>query len=132
MPGVGAQLELGLKSAPELRNGERGTGNSLGSESLVARLKALGLPRFSRITTHRNEQVMLSWVPGKVLRVHEGYAAAPDEVLQAIVKFVTPGVRRGTRLAARRIFLNFPVEEHAPRPPRPARPRRVPPADRPL
>ena len=55
---------------------------------------------------------MLSWVPGKILRVHEGYAGAPDEVLEAIVRFVTPHTRRATRLAARRIFLSFPVERY--------------------
>lgn len=107
------------------RNSEPGTRNAL-----VDRLLALRLPAFERITTHRNEQVMLSWVPGKVLRIHEGYAAAPDEVLRAIVRFVTPGVRRATRLAARRVFLGFPVDEHAPRPPRHGRPLRVAPQDR--
>jgi len=91
-----------------------------GAEALIARLAALGLPSFPRVTTHRNEQVMLSWTPGKVLRVHEGYAAAPDEVLRAIVRFVTPGTRRAVRLEARRVFLGFPAERHAPR----LRPRR--------
>jgi hypothetical protein len=113
-------------------NSELRTLNFAGTEPLVARLRSLGLPPFPQIRTHRNEHVMLSWVPGKVLRVHEGYAAAPDEVLRSIVRFVTPGVRRPARLAARRIFLAFPVDEHAPRPPRPARPRRIPPADRPV
>ncbi len=114
------------------RNSELGTRNLYGTEPLIARLKVLGLPPFPRITTHRNEQVMLSWVPGEVLRIHEGYAAAPDEVLRAIVRFVTPRVRRPARLAAKRLFLAFPVDEHAPRPPRSARPRRVSPADRPV
>ncbi|HWA15741.1 MAG TPA: SprT-like domain-containing protein [Gemmatimonadales bacterium] len=80
----------------------------------MVRLKRLGLPPFTSITTHRNAQVMLSFVPGRMLRVHEGYLHAPDEVLEAIVRFVTPHVRRQTRLAARRIFLDFPAEEHAP------------------
>ena len=75
---------------------------------------------------------MLSWVPERVLRIHEGYAAAPDEVLRAIIRFVTPGVRRPVRLAARRLFLAFPVDEHAPPARRPARPRRVAPADQPV
>jgi hypothetical protein len=148
MPGPVAQLELALKWAGGLvgqwtegssgnkergtPNLERGTRNGPGSHQLIARLMALGLPQFKSITTHRNEQVMLSWGPGRVLRIHEGYAAAPDEVLQAIVRFVTPGVRRATRLAAKRIFLDFPVDDHAPRPVRPPRPRRVPPADRPV
>src|SRR5262249_8074424 len=94
-------------------NGERGTRNAV--DELSARLARLGLPTFETVQVHRNEQVMLSWVPGKILRIHEGYAAAPDEVLQAIVRYVTPRVRRPARLAAKRIFLAFPVEEYAPR-----------------
>jgi len=99
------------------------------AERLVARLRALGLPPFERISTHRNEQVMLSWVPERVLRVHLGYTDAPDEVLQAIVRFVTPGTRRPLRLAARRVFLGFPADEHAPRPARRRRPERLAPGD---
>jgi len=57
---------------------------------------------------------MVSWRPGKGLRVHEGYAHAPDDVLKALVRFVTPGTRRAMRLAARQVFLAFPVEEFAP------------------
>jgi hypothetical protein len=74
---------------------------------------------------------MLSFVPGRMLRIHEGYAHAPDKVLEAIVRFVTPHARRNTRLAARRIFLDFPAEEHAPSR-RAAEPRKVAPADAPL
>jgi hypothetical protein len=61
------------------------------------------------------------------LRLHRGYAAAPDRVLLAIVRFLTPGLRRETRRVAEREFLAFPVERHAP--PAPERPRRV--AERP-
>lgn len=88
--------------------------------TLAGRLTELGLPPFPRIVTHRNEQVMLSWTPGKVFRVHEGYAQAPDEVLRAIVRFVTPGTRRDQRAAARQVFLSYPVERHAPPRMRPA------------
>jgi hypothetical protein len=129
--GVEPRVESSEFQVPS-SNSELRTANSPRTEGLVARLRTLGIPRFEQITTHRNEQVMLSWVPGKVLRIHEGYAAAPDEVLQAIVRFVTPGARRPTRLAARRVFLGFPVDEHASRPPRPPRPRRIAPADRPV
>lgn len=82
--------------------------------TLIQRLRALGLPPFQHFSTHRNQQVMLSFVPGRRLRVHEGYSYAPDAVLQAIVRFVRPGTRRAQRLEARRVFLAFPVEEHAP------------------
>lgn len=94
--------------------------SSPGEEALARRLTALGLPSFPRFVTHRNEQVMLSWTPGKVFRVHEGYARAPDEVLRAIVRFVRPGTRRDQRAAARQVFLSYPVEHHAP--PRPRAP----------
>jgi hypothetical protein len=98
--------------------------------ALIERLKRLGLPPFASVTTHRNAQVMLSFIPGKMLRVHEGYTHAPDTVLEAIVRFVTPHVRRQTRLAARKIFLDFPAEEHAPSP-RGERRVRVAPSDQP-
>lgn len=114
MRGLAGQCELALEWA----------------RPLIPRLRSLGLPAFDRIAIHRNEQVMLSWVPGKVLRIHEGYAGAPDEVLEAIVRFVTPHTRLATRLAARRVFLAFPVDGHAPRPARPKRPFRVAPQDR--
>ncbi len=100
-------------------------------DRLTGRLRALGLPPFEKISGHTNEQVMLSWVPGKILRIHEGYAAAPDEVLQAIVRYVTPRTRRPARLAAKRTFLSFPVEEHATRLARPGRKQRIAPQDRP-
>jgi hypothetical protein len=57
---------------------------------------------------------MVSWFPGRELRIHEGYAQAPDSILSAIVHFLSPGVRRAARLAARQQFLTFPVEDHAP------------------
>ncbi|HEU4699814.1 MAG TPA: SprT-like domain-containing protein [Gemmatimonadales bacterium] len=62
------------------------------------------------------------------LRLHAGYAAAPDRVLVAIIRFLTPGLRRTTRRALEREFLAFPVEDHAPpasarRPRTPERPR---------
>ena len=50
----------------------------------------------------------------RVLRIHRGYASAPDGVLQAIVRFLNPRVPRALRRAAEREFLRFPVEEHAP------------------
>ena len=88
------------------------------SESLASRLVRLGLPGATQVITHRNRQVMVSWVAGKSLRVHEGYAHAPDEVIAALVRFLAPGSRRPARLAARRIFLGFPVEQFAPSRPR--------------
>lgn len=126
LPATGVQLTLWAEPAPA-----PGPSPAAGVAPLLhARLRALGLPPVPRFEIHRNQQLMLSWLPGECLRVHEGYAHAPDDVLRAIVRFLTPGVRRSTRLAARRLFLTFPVELHAP-----SRPRRDPvvrPVDRPL
>lgn len=81
---------------------------------LADRLCRLGLPAGVPLVTHRNQQVMLSWSRERGLRLHEGYSAAPDDVLAAMVRFLTPGLRRSARLAARRHFLGFPADQHAP------------------
>lgn len=125
VPGSGFRVP----SAPATES-KLGTRNSeLPGDQLVARLRSLGLPPFQEIHTHRNRQVMLSFVPGRQIRVHEGYAAAPDAVLRAIIRFVTPGARRVTRLEAKRVFLAFPADDHAPSAARPRRPPTVRPGD---
>jgi len=87
---------------------------------LRRRLDALGMPPFNGFATHTNRTVLLSVTAEGVLRLHRGYAWAPDRVLSAIVKYVRPGTRRATRRNAEREFLTFPVEVHAP-PTRPSR-----------
>jgi hypothetical protein len=82
-------------------------------ESLSLRLQALGLTQISRVVTHTNRTVMLSFSKG-VLRIHQGYAFASDRVLRAIVRFLNPRVPKILRRAAEREFLAFPVEAHAP------------------
>ena len=54
-----------------------------------------------------------------MLRLHRGYASAPDRVLGAIVRFLDPRVPRVLRRVAEREFLGFPVEEYAPPPAQP-------------
>ena len=54
----------------------------------------------------------------RVLRLHAGYAYAPDRVLLAIIAFLRRGARRETRRAAEREFLAFPVHHHVPPAPR--------------
>jgi hypothetical protein len=90
-------------------------------ELLARRLRLLGLRDVDRILTHTNRIVMVSLSARRVLRLHRGYAAAPDRVLRAIVRFLNPRLPRAVRRGAEREFLGFPVEEHAPSPPRPAR-----------
>jgi hypothetical protein len=65
----------------------------------------------------------------RVLRIHRGYASAPDGVLQAIVRFLNPRVPRALRRAAEREFLQFSVEEHAPPAAGPGRRDRAHPGD---
>lgn len=69
---------------------------------------------------------MVTLTASRELRVHQGYASAPDRVLRAIVRFLNPRLPRTVRRLAEREFLGFPVELYAPpapRPPRRERPR---------
>lgn len=109
------QLQLTLELAPE--------------QLLAVRLRRLGFHGFRRLSLHGNRSVMVSLTPRGDLRLHRGYADAPDPVLAAIGRFLTPGVRRAVRLAARRELLDFPIpvfEEPVPpgrrRPAEPPRP----------
>ena len=108
------QLELGLVTLPE-------------------RLFRLGLPPGTAVTLTHNHTVLLSWRAHTGLRMHAGYAAAPDHVLQAIVRFLLRRVPRVERAAARKIFMAFPVEHHvASRPRARRRARPVAPEDQAL
>ncbi len=102
LDGVGAepQLSLGLDVDPE--------------RALPDRLFRLGLAPGTLVTLTRNRTVLVSHHPRYGLRLHAGYAWAPDEVLSAILTFLRPRVPKAERLAARRRFLAFPVDRHAP------------------
>jgi hypothetical protein len=97
-----SQLELGLSG-----------GTPHNADELLARLRELGLRRIARCRLTRNRNVMVSFGGGE-LRVHEGYLAAPETVLQAIVIFVE-GRTRAERREAQRVIVAYPV-----RSPRPA------------
>ena len=71
-------------------------------EQLPARLRLLGLRGVSRIVTHTNRIVMVSLGARRVLRIHQGYAYAPDRVLRAIVRFLDPALPRAVRRLAER------------------------------
>ncbi len=88
---------------------------------LETRLRRLGLRDVDRVVTHANRTVVLS-LARRVLRIHGGYAHAPDPVLAAIVRFLGRGTRRHARRTAERTFLAFPVHVHLP--PAPRRERR--------
>jgi len=115
-----AQLDLDLDSTPP-------------SIPLADRLYALGLPAGTPVSLTRNRTVMMSWRARSGLRLHAGFAAAPDHVLQAIVRFLGRRVSRAERAAARRIFMAFPVDRHvASRPERSHAARSVAPEDVPI
>lgn len=99
---------------------------------LVQRLSALGLSGVRGVESHQNRAVMVSVTPRGVLRIHRGYAYAPDSVLAAIVTFVKPGTRRQARRAAQDVILKFPVDAFAPPPRVRRRKRSGRPEDRPL
>lgn len=79
-----------------------------GADDLLARLRALGLRRFSQCRLTRNRNVMVSFGTSEI-RVHQGYLTAPDDVLSAIVGFVE-GSTRADRLRARRRLLDYPIQ----------------------
>ncbi|MEP6591752.1 MAG: SprT-like domain-containing protein [Gemmatimonadota bacterium] len=106
------QFDLALELAPE--------------EALPDRLFRLGLPPGTDVTLTRNRTVLVSHHARFGLRLHAGYAWAPDDVLAAIILFLKPRVPRASRLAARRTFLGFPVDRHVPSRHRPRRERVVP------
>jgi hypothetical protein len=95
---------------------------------LESRLLTLGLRDIERLVTHTNRTVMLS-LNRRVLRIHRGYAHAPDRVLKAVVRFLNPRIPRALRRVAEREFLQFPVEEHAPHPTGQGRRERARPGD---
>ena len=91
-----AQLDFALDPAPPRNAAE-----------LLARLKQLGLGGIERAVLTDNRHVMVSFSEG-TLRVHEGYLAAPEAVLQAIVAFVTTR-KRAEKQAAKGIIVGYPI-----------------------
>jgi hypothetical protein len=108
------QLDLGFDASP--RN----------ATELLTRLRALGLVGIDRCRLTRNRAVMVSY-RGRELRVHEGYLSAPNDVLAAVVTFVSGRTASSRRMARRRI-LAYPIA----RPARSRRPDAPHPDDAPL
>jgi len=84
------------------------------SGTLEARLRAAGLSSDTPVVPHANRRVLVSFTRGGTLRVHAGFAYAPEPVLAAIARWARPRLRRADRLAAGRILAAFPVHLHAP------------------
>ena len=94
-----AQLALELDAPPR------------DAAELLARLRALGLTAITGCRLTRNRTVMVSFRRGE-LRVHEGFLAAPPEVLRAIVAFVAAR-RKSERRAAETVILGWKVPRAA-------------------
>ncbi len=92
----GRQLELEFNTAPP-RN----------ADELLSRLKTLGLKQIKHLKLTHNRNVMVSY-KGSHLRVHDGFLAAQEPVLQAIVTFVE-GRTRAQRKAAQAILVTHPI-----------------------
>jgi hypothetical protein len=75
---------------------------------LFSRLQEHGLRGIEALVLMRTRTVMVSLI-GRTLRVHEGYADAPEDVLRAIVTFATSRVR-SARAAAKEVILAHDVE----------------------
>ncbi len=76
-------------------------------DAFLNALRAHGLRGVDRLVLTRNRRTMVSLSSG-VLRVHEGFAAAPPSVQAAIASFATSR-NRVKRSAARDIIVAYPV-----------------------
>ncbi|HEU4568966.1 MAG TPA: SprT family zinc-dependent metalloprotease [Gemmatimonadales bacterium] len=106
-----------FRPAPEAEQGDGPRLSMPLDELLARRLERLGVHRIVGVrglAVHRNRTVMLSYTRAGVLRLHAGFAQAPDRVLEAIIRYLVPRVPRAERREAEREFLAFPVHEHAP------------------
>ena len=101
---------------------------------LAGRLYEIGLPGATPVVAHVNRRILVTLTARGALRVHAGYAYAPDEVLAAIVRWAGPRTRRADRLAAQRLLTAFPVHDHSAPPPTKVRARSpvVRPGDEPI
>ena len=79
---------------------------------LLSRLQGLGLQGVTSLKLMRTRRVMAS-ISGSTLRVHEGFASAPDDTLQALVIFATSR-NNSARKRARAAILAFEVERPPP------------------
>ena len=64
------------------------------TDELARRLRVAGLPSDIPIVLHANRRTLVTLTPAGVLRVHAGYAHAPDSVIAAIARWARPRQRR--------------------------------------
>jgi hypothetical protein len=76
-------------------------------DRLAERLGGQGLRPVARIRVTENRTVLVSLSRQRVLSVHRAYLAAPDEILRAIVTFVSPGTRRDVRRRMQQLIVDW-------------------------
>ena len=94
--------------------GGAGSRLATGDPRLATRLYDAGLTPDVPVELHSNRRVLVSLTSRGALRVHQGYQAAPDEVIAAIARWARVGIHRKDRLEAQRILAAFPVHAHSP------------------
>ncbi len=99
--------------------------------TLMRRLGDFGLRGTEGIEVHENRSVLVS-VCRTGLRLHRGFAYAPDVVLKALISFVTPGIRKQKAREARQLVEGFPVHDYVEPRRRVKKSQRTRPADLPL
>lgn len=112
---AGAPRSTATESGTAATDVDRGDAPSRGRAAvrartavLFSRLQGLGLRGIETLVLMRTRTVMVSLI-GRTLRVHEGYADAPDAVLRAIVTFATSRTR-AARAVAKDAILAHDVE----------------------
>ena len=117
----GAPASAGPAEADDARQVRGRSALRARTAGLFSRLQEMGLRGVDQLVLMRTRTVMVSLI-GRALRVHEGYAEAPESVLRAIVAFAIAR-NKTERLAAREVILAHDVDRApVPRRQEPARP----------
>jgi hypothetical protein len=74
---------------------------------LFQRLYDNGMRQISRLRVTENRSVLVSLSKKRILSVHQAYAAAPDSIIRAIVRFISAGTLKAARQAAQRDIIAY-------------------------
>jgi hypothetical protein len=99
---------------------------------LLRRLSEVGLGGERPVEIHENRTVLVSITKQGALRLHRGFAYAPDRILQALVVFAHPEAQAGEQRRAEQAIVAFPTDDFLGPGRRRRRPERVRPGDRPV
>jgi hypothetical protein len=97
---------------------------------LLRRLSEVGLGGERPVEIHENRTVLVSITKQGALRLHRGFAYAPDRILQALVVFAHPEAQAGEQRRAEQAIVAFPTDDFLGPGRRRRRPERVRPGDR--